>query len=158
MKIFILICITSINISCEQFKLIPTEAENLKNKISTYRGKKAIILNVWALWCKPCIEEFPMLVDFHNTIEDLEVIFVSADFEDEFKEVSEFLSNYNIGSFSYIKSQKDEIFINEIHPNWSGSLPFTIIYAKKSGEIIDYWEGKEKEKIFKEAIRLALSL
>ena len=154
----ILIFISFINISCDQFKLIPTEAENLKNKISAYKGKKAVVLNIWALWCKPCIEEFPMLVNLHKTIEDLEVIFVSADFEDDFKEVSDFLTNYNIGSYSYIKSQKDEIFINEIHPNWSGSLPFTIIYAKKSGKIIDYWEGKEKEKKFKEAISLALSL
>ena len=31
---------------------------------------------------------------------------------------------------SYKKSQKDEIFINEIHYDWSGSLPLLLFMQK----------------------------
>ena len=125
------------------------------SKITNYKGEKAVLVNVWALWCSPCVEEFPMIVKLHNEINDLEVIFISADFEDQFQDVFSFLSNYDIGPESYIKSQKDEPFIQGTNENWTGSLPFTIVYAKESGSIIDLWEGKEPESRFISAIKIA---
>jgi len=126
------------------------------SKITSYKGEKAVLVNVWALWCSPCVEEFPMIVKLHNEINDLEVIFISADFEDQFQDVFSFLSNYDIGSESYIKSQKDEPFIQGTNENWTGSLPFTIVYAKKSGSVIDLWEGKQSESRFINAINIAI--
>ena len=143
---------------CEKTKLIPITSESLNEKISIFRGKKAVLVNIWALWCIPCIEEFPMIVNLQNEIKDLEVIFVSADFEDQFQEVKHFLKEQNEGSVSYIKRQKDELFINGLNPNWSGSLPFTVIYGKESGLIIDYWEGKKSYSKFFEAINMALDI
>ena len=126
---------------CERIELIPTTAENINRHIASFKGEKAVLLNIWALWCAPCIEEFPMIVNLQKKTNDLEVIFVNVDFEDQFQDVINFLKNHNVGTVSYIKSQKDEIFINGIHDDWSGSLPFTLIYAKKSGKIVDYLEG-----------------
>ena len=51
---------------------------------------------------------------------------------------------------------KDESFISGIHSKWTGSLPFTILYAKESGKIVDLWEGKESELRFRTAINIAL--
>ena len=145
-------------VSCSQTELIPVTAESLGKKISSYKGDKAVLVNIWALWCDPCIEEFPMIVNFQKDTKDLEVIFVSADFKDQSRDVVKFLNHYDIGLESYIKSQKDEAFINGIHNDWSGSLPFTIVYAKKSGKIIDYWEGKRGREKFSEVINLAIGL
>lgn len=156
MRIFIYIFFILTIISCEKTELIPTTSERLKEKVFTFKGKKAVLVNIWALWCEPCVEEFPMIVKLQNEIKDLEVIFVSADFEDQFQEVKHFLKKKNGGSVSYIKSQKDELFINGLNPNWSGSLPFTLIYGKKSGLIIDYWEGKKPLPKFIYAIQNAL--
>ena len=143
---------------CERIQLIPITAENINRHIASFKGEKAVLVNIWALWCAPCIEEFPMIVNLQKKTNDLEVIFVSVDFEDQFQDVKNFLKNHNVGKVSYIKSQKDEIFINGIHDDWSGSLPFTLIYAKKSGKIVDYWEGIKEEKKFKKAISSALVL
>ena len=143
---------------CERIELIPTTAENINRHIASFKGEKAVLLNIWALWCAPCIEEFPMIVNLQKKTNDLEVIFVNVDFEDQFQDVINFLKNHNVGTVSYIKSQKDEIFINGIHDDWSGSLPLTLIYAKKSGKIVDYWEGIMEEKKFKKAISSALVL
>ena len=135
---------------------MPITAEDLIKKVYNFKGEKAVLVNVWALWCIPCIEEFPMIVNLQNEIKDLEVIFVSADFEDQFQEVKHFLKEQNKGSVSYIKIQNDEPFINGLNSNWSGSLPFTVIYGKESGLIIDYWEGKKSFSKFSEAINRAL--
>ena len=59
---------------------------------------------------------------------------------------------------SFIKSQKDQAFINGLHPDWSGALPFTILFAKNSGNVVDYWEGSQPEIRFKTAIERAVKL
>ncbi len=155
MRIFILILFI---FSCERTELLPTTYETLNEIISGHKGKKAVLVNMWALWCPPCVEEFPMIVNLQKKTNDLEVIFVNVDFDDQFRDVISFLNGHNVGKTSYIKRQKDDIFINGMHDDWSGSLPFTIIYSKNSGKIIDYWEGKKEEEKFKKAISLALDL
>ena len=143
--------------SCEQTELLPVTAETLIEKISSYKGESAVLINIWALWCTPCVEEFPMIVNLQKKNNDLEVIFVSADFEDQFQDVVNFLNNHNVRPVSYIKSQKDELFIQGLNPDWSGTLPFTIVYSKKSGLIIDSWEGKKSAERFQRAISKALN-
>ena len=143
---------------CERIELIPTTAENINRHIASFKGEKAVLLNIWALWCAPCIEEFPMIVNLQKKTNDLEVIFVSVDFEDQFQDVINFLKNHNVGTVSYIKMQKDEPFIQGLHQKWSGSLPFTIVYGKNNGSIVDYWEGKESNLRFINAVSLAIDL
>ena len=83
MKIFSYIFLIFINISCEKTKLLPITAEKLKEVVHDFKGEKAVLVNVWALWCIPCIEEFPMIVKLSKEIKDLEVVFISADFKDQ---------------------------------------------------------------------------
>jgi len=142
---------------CKSFELIPTTAESMNKHISSFKGEKAVLLNIWSLWCVPCIEEFPMIVKLDNEIKDLEVIFISADFKDQIDDVIDFLNTFEVGYKSYIKDEKDDSFIMGINQNWTGSLPFTIIYSKKSGSVIDYWEGKKSESKFKSAIDIAIN-
>ena len=156
MKIFSYIFLIFINISCEQTKLVSINADKLKEIVHNFKGEKAVLVNVWALWCRPCVQEFPMIVKLDQEIKDLEVIFINADFEDDIEDVVNFSNKHNIGQFSYIKQQKDELFIEGLHPSWSGSLPFTIVYGKNSSSIIDYWEGKKLESRFVDAISRAL--
>ena len=35
-------------------------------EINDVSGKRYTILNFWATWCAPCVEEMPMLSEFHN--------------------------------------------------------------------------------------------
>ena len=143
--------------SCGKVDLVPTTSSNLMKNIKTFKGEKVVLLNVWALWCVPCVEEFPMIVDLGKQFEELEVVFISADFDDQIDEVEGFLKKKGVFSTSYIKKEKDESFIQGIHPNWTGSLPLIIVYAKKSGSIVDFWEGKEPESRFRTAINIAMN-
>ena len=157
MKFIFVIFLTFFVFSCEKTQLFPVTAEVLLEKISSFKGKKAVLINIWALWCEPCVEEFPMIVNLQKKTNDLEVIFVNVDFEDQFQDVINFLNGHSVGEVSYVKRQKDEIFINGVHHNWSGSLPFTLIYAKKSGKLVDYWEGKKPLSKFTSVINKAIN-
>ena len=101
-----------------------------------------------------------MIVKLDNEIKDLEVVFISADFKDQMENVIEFLSSFELGYKSYIKDEKDEPFIMGINQNWTANqvvFPFTIIYSKKSGSVIDSWEGKKPESRFRSAINIAIN-
>ena len=76
-KLLMFICV--LTFSCGKVDLLPTTASEINQKIKSYKGNKVVLLNIWALWCVPCVEEFPMIVDLDKEIDELEVIFVSAD-------------------------------------------------------------------------------
>ena len=138
--------------------LIDINSEDLLNKINYFKNEKAVLLNVWALWCKPCIEEFPMIVSLDREFEDLEVIFVSADFNDQREDVKKFLKTHNVLGESYIKVENDESFINNLLDGWDGTLPFTIVFSKSSGNIVDFWVGKKSELYFRSTLIKALDI
>ena len=47
-----------------------TNEETLNEIISGHKGRKAVLVNIWALWCAPCVEEFPMIVNFKKKTND----------------------------------------------------------------------------------------
>lgn len=49
-----------------------------KLQLSSYRGK-VVVLNFWATWCPPCIEEIPSLNRLQRELPQLAVLGVSVD-------------------------------------------------------------------------------
>lgn len=49
--------------------------------LASYRGK-VVLVNFWATWCGPCIEEMPSLLQLHHDRPDLAILAISVD-EDE---------------------------------------------------------------------------
>jgi len=61
---------------------------------------KIIVLNLWATWCKPCIEEIPHLNNLVDLYKNEEIIFIALTRETSDK-VNFFLQNKNI-NFKYM--------------------------------------------------------
>ena len=49
-------------------------------QLSDYRGKW-VVVNYWATWCPPCLEEIPELVHFHDTHKDTDAVVVGINME-----------------------------------------------------------------------------
>jgi thiol-disulfide isomerase/thioredoxin len=100
---------------------------------------RVLVLNLWATWCKPCVDEFPHLVKLQERYRSrgLDIVFISVDDDDArtAQRVRAFLKTMNVQSPSYLKkSGNDEAFINAVHPEWSGAVPATFVYTKR-GEL-----------------------
>jgi thiol-disulfide isomerase/thioredoxin len=106
-------------------------------------GSGPVLVNIWATWCEPCCEEMPDLLRLRSEFKDIgfKLVLVSADFSRESQRAASFLGSLGVNFESYIKDQKDEEFINQIDPNWSGALPYSILFGA-DGKVIRTWDGR----------------
>ena len=100
------------------------------------------VVNFWATWCAPCIEEFPYFIQLGKDLADqgVAVFFVSMDFEGEQPAVEAFLAEQGFSDRSYLRVGKDQEFITTIHEEWTGALPATFLYSR-NGSLADFWQG-----------------
>ena len=127
--------------STQQMLLVDLAAEEIKPLINSYRGEKAVLLNVWATWCGPCVEEFPHIVQLGEKYSDqLQVLFISADFDEDRVRAAQFLKKQGVTYTTYFKSGKDQPFIEALSEGWSGALPYTKLIAKDGTHVVS-WEN-----------------
>ena len=114
---------------------------------------RATVVNLWATWCAPCKEEFPELIRVGRSYaeRDVRLHFVSLDFPSEREAAMAFLTAQRAPSPSYLRTGKDDAFINAVNPRWSGSLPATIVFDGE-GRIRYFYEGKITEDRLSEAL------
>lgn len=62
-------------------------------QLDKYRGK-VVLLNFWATWCPPCVEEMPALIRLHRDRPDIAIVAVSID-EDE-AAYDEFIHRFHV--------------------------------------------------------------
>lgn len=132
-------------------------ATELKKIIESYEGERALLINVWATWCAPCIEEFPEIVKIQRKYEDrLRVIFISADFPDSRERALQFLEEQNVDWTTYFKTGDDQQFIETISDEWTGALPFTKILDEE-GKVVASWENSASFSKFDNHVKQALN-
>jgi thiol-disulfide isomerase/thioredoxin len=77
--------------------MIDFELERLDGKqvkLSDYRGK-VIVLNFWASWCNPCVQEFPSMVSLVEKMKG-DVVIVAIATDDEKQDVEVFLKAFGL--------------------------------------------------------------
>jgi len=103
--------------------------DDVHRLINENKGKM-VIVNFWASWCPPCLEEFPDIIevydDYHT--EGLEVIAVSMNAEDETADIEEFLGNYDPPFTIYRAASQDAAFFEGVVDDWFGEMPTTLIF------------------------------
>ncbi len=88
-------------VNAEEFNLAPeyqvTTLDGQTVSLADYRGK-VILINLWATWCEPCIEEMPLLEDLSQKFSqaDFEIIGVSIDESGYEKQIHRFLDSEEI--------------------------------------------------------------
>ena len=57
------------------------DIEGKARTLSEFRGKW-VVVNYWATWCPPCLEEIPDLIAFHDRHQDKDAVVIGINFED----------------------------------------------------------------------------
>jgi thiol-disulfide isomerase/thioredoxin len=91
------------------------------------------IINFWATWCKPCVEELPYFKQIDTTLNDsnYHFVFISFDQVRSIKSVSKFVKMMELpGEHGLIEVENMNKFINSVSEDWSGGIPLTIVINK----------------------------
>ncbi len=110
----------------------------LKNETSKLR-----LINVWATWCGPCVNELPdfMTINHMYRRRDFEFITISADKLAKKDKALQILQQINASNKNYIFTIDDTYkLIDLIDKNWQGALPYTLL-VEPNGKIIYQKQG-----------------
>ncbi len=99
------------------------------------------IINFWATWCKPCVEELPYFEQLtaQYQSEKVKVILISLDFKKQIeRKLIPFLKKHNLQSEVRVLYEPDaNAWIDKVDPRWTGAIPATVIYK---GERREFYE------------------
>lgn len=125
-------------------------------KTFTKNDNVLYVVNYWATWCKPCVEELPHFMEINeemNTNNNFKMILVSLDKANDMEtELKPFIANNNIPTDVYLLSDNKRMseWIPLVNKNWSGAIPATAIY--KNGKQVAFTEGELSKTELKELI------
>lgn len=93
-------------------------------RMASLRGKP-LLLNFWATWCPPCVEELPLLSSFYhvNSAKGWQVLGLAVD---QLDPVKRFLAQAPV-TFPVALAGIPGIEISRTLGNLSGALPFTVV-------------------------------
>jgi thiol-disulfide isomerase/thioredoxin len=118
-----------------------------------------LIINFWATFCKPCIEEIPFLEASVRQYEKmgLELWLVSLDMEEMFPSKLEvFTQKRSFQSRQFwLQETNADVFCPIIDPQWSGAIPASLFIHRATGYRKFYEEPLNEQQI-KSAVQLLL--
>ena len=98
---------------------------------------KPLLVNFWATWCDPCREEFPDLVKLDAEYRGkIDFITISLDELKEInRDVPKFLLEMKAEMPAFLlKAEDDDAAIAAVSKNFTGALPFTILFDSSGKE------------------------
>jgi cytochrome c biogenesis protein CcmG/thiol:disulfide interchange protein DsbE len=119
-------------------------------RLADYKGK-VVVLNFWASWCAPCLEEFPSLIQLQRDLPDVVVLAIS--FNDEEAAYRTYLAENHIDLLTaFDATQKSNLAFGTTRPPETYIIDKRGVIRRKfigpadwtSPEILAYVKGLDK--------------
>ncbi len=98
------------------------------------------VINFWATWCKPCVEELPFFEVLHEEFsgEKMRVILVSLDFPNKLKsKLIPFINEHKLLSeVMVLTDDRYNEWIDWVDTDWDGGIPVTMVYNQKDKKFV----------------------
>ncbi|MEO5702307.1 MAG: TlpA disulfide reductase family protein [Gammaproteobacteria bacterium] len=123
------------------------DINGVPHKLSDYRGKW-VVVNYWATWCGPCLQEIPVLEEFHAKHKDKDAIVLGVNAEDiSIEDLREFIDEHFISYPMLLGDTNDQSPLGPIY-----GLPSTFMISP-AGEIAAFHLGSVTAAALEEFIK-----
>lgn len=118
-----------------------------------YKGQKAVLIDVFATWCPPCIEELPILKELRERYKDnFEIVSVLFEKDKPLNEVMDFINKHEI---KYPVTIGDENFILTQDLGNIQKVPEMFLFSKE-GKFVNKFIGKTSKEELERFIKIAI--
>ncbi len=116
------------------------DLSNQSQALSQWKGK-ILLVNFWATWCTPCVQEMPELsaLQSGDHVKNMQIIGIGIDSADN---MLDFSSKYKISYPLYVAGMGGSTLLRELGDQ-AGGLPFSILIAP-DGQIKKTYLGRLK--------------
>lgn len=139
LKTYLLSIVLVLFLACDQpkktAKLSAVETFEELQPVFNKKTDSVYVVNFWATWCKPCVEELPDIEKINNDYRDkkVKVLLVSLDdLKTLDTKVRPFVKNNAILSeVILLDDPYTSTWIPKVDPHWDGAIPATLVYSKE---------------------------
>ncbi|MBR7799349.1 TlpA family protein disulfide reductase [Undibacterium fentianense] len=122
------------------FSLTLNDLEAKPQPMKQWQGK-FLVVNFWATWCKPCVEEMPELKQLQADLKNNNVQLIGMGIDTP-SNMQEFAKKYQI-SYPLYAAGMDGTSVSQQMGNKAGGLPFTALISE-DGKVIKTYSGRLK--------------
>ena len=110
------------------------DMQGKQQRLQDYRGKW-VLVNFWATWCPPCLEEVPDLVSLHEAHNKTDLVVIGVALDSTEKSVKDFVAKRHV-SYPVVVGDYDlAAQVGDVEV-----LPTSYLYNPQ-GELVSYQEG-----------------
>jgi thiol-disulfide isomerase/thioredoxin len=110
------------------------DMQGQSQRLSDYRGKW-VLVNFWATWCPPCLEEIPDLIALHEAHKKTDLVVIGVALDSDKDSVIEFTAKKHITYPIVYGDYEMATQVGEVE-----ALPTSFLYDP-SGKLVSYQEG-----------------
>lgn len=133
-----------------QAQQIKTVTPQWIDEINATKSDTLYIVNFWATWCKPCVEELPYFEQLADSCANkkVKIFLVTTDMrKDIATRVTDFIKAKKLTQqVVFINEVNADKWINKVSEDWSGAIPATLMVKGDTG----FRHFKEGELTFEE--------
>ncbi|MCS7301743.1 MAG: TlpA family protein disulfide reductase [Fimbriimonadales bacterium] len=157
-KFLLCVALTTLGMSVIAEPALPrTNARDLQQRIARNKGK-VVIVNFWATWCAPCMEELPDLVRFYRNYRKQGVEMIGVSFDDvetADQTVPPVLRKYRVNYPVVVVNQNFDEFADRFDKAWSGEVPRFYLFDRQ-GKRVEAWSGKTSYQTLEQKVKALL--